>query len=51
MFYTGDSAYSIAWLELGNRTAADAQFDLAFSHIDLRAFNVWKEKIMVISEI
>jgi trehalose/maltose hydrolase-like predicted phosphorylase len=44
VFYTGDSAYSIAWLELGNRSAADAQFDLAFTHIDLGYFNVWEEK-------
>ena len=43
-FYTGDSAYSIAWLQLGNRSAADAQFDLAFEHMDLGHFNVWKEK-------
>lgn len=43
-FYTGDSAYSIAWLQLGNRTAADKQFDLAFTHQDLEHFNVWKEK-------
>jgi hypothetical protein len=43
-FYTGDSAYSIAWLQLGNRTAADKQFDLAFQHQDLEHFNVWKEK-------
>ena len=43
-FYTGDSAYSIAWLGLGNRSAADSQFDLAFTHQDLGHFNVWKEK-------
>eukprot|EP00051_Salpingoeca_urceolata_P014845 m.189431 g.189431 ORF g.189431 m.189431 type:complete len:834 (-) comp18207_c0_seq1:34-2535(-) len=43
-FYTGDSAYSIAWLALGNRTEADKQFDLAFSHMDLQGFNVWREK-------
>ena len=43
-FYTGDSAYSIAWLQLGNRSAADEQFDLAFKHQDLDHFNVWKEK-------
>lgn len=43
-FYTGDSAYSIAWLQLGNRSAADAQFDLAFEHMDLAHFNVWEEK-------
>ena len=39
VFYTGDSAYSIAWLELGNRTAADAQFDLAFTHVTCSARN------------
>lgn len=43
-FYTGDSAYSIAWLQHGNRSAADAQFDLAFTHMDMTTFNVWKEK-------
>ena len=43
-FYTGDSAYSIAWLQLGNRSAADAQFNLAFDHMDLGHYNVWKEK-------
>ena len=43
-FYTGDSAYSIAWLQLGNRSAADAQFDLAFEHMDLAHFYVWEEK-------
>ena len=44
VFYTGDSAYSIAWLEMGNRTAADSQFDLAFTHMDLKHFNVFMEK-------
>lgn len=29
---------------MNNRSAADAQFDLAFSHMDLGVFNVWKEK-------
>lgn len=43
-FYTGDSAYSIAWLQMDNRSAADAQFDIAFSHMDLAHFNVWREK-------
>ena len=42
--YTGDSAYSIAWLEMGNRTAADSQFDLAFTHMDLKHFNVFMER-------
>jgi hypothetical protein len=40
-FYTGDSAYSIAWLLLGNRSAVDAQF-LAFEHME-RHFFVWSE--------
>ena len=44
VFYTGDSAYSIAWLEMGNRTAADSQFDLAFTHMDLKHFNVFMER-------
>ncbi len=43
-FYTGDSAYSISWLQVGNRSAADAQLQLAFAHMDLSHFNVWKEK-------
>jgi trehalose/maltose hydrolase-like predicted phosphorylase len=44
VFYTGDSSNSIAWLEMGNRSAADAQFDLAFTHMDLEHFNVFEEK-------
>ena len=44
VFYTGDSSNSIAWLEMGNRSAADAQFDLAFTHMDLDHFNVFEEK-------
>jgi trehalose/maltose hydrolase-like predicted phosphorylase len=32
--FTGDSAYSVAYLALGNRTAADAQLQLAFNHIE-----------------
>ena len=44
VFYTGDSSYSIAWLEMGNRTSADAQFDLAFTHMDLKHFNVFMER-------
>ena len=43
-FYTGDSAYSIAWLKLNNRTAADQQFNLAFEHMDIGGYNVWMEK-------
>lgn len=34
-YFTGDSAYSIAWLRLGNRSAADEQFQLAFLHQDI----------------
>ena len=44
IFYTGDSSNSIAWLEMGNRSAADAQFDLAFTHMDLEHFNVFEER-------
>ena len=33
-FYTGDSSYSIAWLALGNRSSADAQFDRAFLYLN-----------------
>jgi hypothetical protein len=32
--FTGDSSYSVAYLGLGNRTAADAQLSLAFNHIE-----------------
>ena len=41
-FFTGDSAYSVAWLRLGNRTGADDTFDEAFEHMDLTGFNVWR---------
>jgi hypothetical protein len=55
-YYTGDSAYSIAWLRLGgNKTAADAQFEQGLFHIDLHqndesydctsGFGVWKETL------
>ena len=40
--FTGDSAYSCAYLALGNRTAADAQLLLAFDHIEPH-FNVFHE--------
>jgi hypothetical protein len=43
-FFTGNSAYSIAYLALGNRTAADAQFELAFLHQE-PPFLVWTETI------
>lgn len=42
-FFTGDSSYSIAYLALGNRSAADAQLPLAFSHIDTAHYNTWIE--------
>jgi len=53
-YYTGDSSYSIAWLALGNRTAADAQFARTFLYLNglpnnvvvaphYNPFNVWKE--------
>jgi hypothetical protein len=32
--FTGDSAYACAYLALGNRSAADAQLQLAFNHIE-----------------
>ncbi len=32
--FTGDSSYACAYLALGNRTAADAQLQLAFGHVD-----------------
>ena len=40
--FTGDSSYSCAYLALGNRTAADAQLDLAFDHIEPH-FDVFHE--------
>ena len=48
-FSEGDSSYSIAWLSLNNRTAADAQFQLAFLHMDLAHFNIWTEKTAELS--
>lgn len=41
-FFTGNSAYGIAYLALGNRTAADYQFELGFLH-QTPEFNVWTE--------
>lgn len=43
-YFTGDSAYSIAWLRLGNRSAADAQFKTAFLHIDTAHYSIFKER-------
>lgn len=64
-FYTGDSSYSIAYLNLLRRqqsqiasssqkptdkvnlkALADEQFELAFQHMDLERFGVWREKIL-----
>jgi hypothetical protein len=41
-FFTGNSAYGIAYLALGNRSAADYQFELGFLH-QTREFGVWTE--------
>jgi hypothetical protein len=41
-FFTGNSAYGIAYLALGNRSAADSQFELGFLH-QTPEFNVWTE--------
>jgi hypothetical protein len=32
--FTGDASYSVAYLRLGSRRAADAALDLAFTHIE-----------------
>jgi hypothetical protein len=44
-FFTGDSSYSVAYLALGNRTAADAQLPFAFEHMDYPHYYVWKETV------
>jgi hypothetical protein len=41
-FFTGNSAYGIAYLALGNRTAADVQFELGYLH-QTPEFHVWTE--------
>jgi hypothetical protein len=41
-FFTGNSAYGIAYLALGNRSAADYQFELGFLH-QTPEFSVWTE--------
>jgi hypothetical protein len=41
-FFTGNSAYGIAYLALGNRSAADYQFELGFFH-QTPEFGVWTE--------
>lgn len=43
-YFTGDNAYSIAWLALGNWSAAVRQYMGSFLHIH-GPFNVWWEKI------
>jgi len=42
-FFTGDSSYSIAYLALGNRSAADAQLPLALQHMDTAHYGTWIE--------
>eukprot|EP01047_Picozoa_sp_COSAG01_P031529 COSAG01_NODE_2241_length_8086_cov_25.173282_6_plen_454_part_00 len=44
-FFTGDSIYSIAWLALGNRSAALTQWDAAFAHMDCDHFYLWREEL------
>jgi hypothetical protein len=45
-FFTGDSIYSIAWLALGRREAADTQWQAAFQHMDTGGgFNTWRETL------
>lgn len=50
-FFTGDSSYSIAWLAVGNRTQADAQFAQGFAHLDLVGFGVWMEVCLSVQEL
>jgi hypothetical protein len=50
-FFTGDSSYSIAWLAVGNRTQADAQFAQGFAHLDLVGFGVWMEVCLSLQEL
>eukprot|EP00698_Gefionella_okellyi_P004446 TRINITY_DN1409_c0_g1_i2.p1 TRINITY_DN1409_c0_g1~~TRINITY_DN1409_c0_g1_i2.p1 ORF type:complete len:606 (+),score=116.53 TRINITY_DN1409_c0_g1_i2:597-2414(+) len=42
-YFTGDSAYSIAWLGLGQLDEAEAQFNNSFLHM-APPFNVWMER-------
>jgi len=44
-FFTGDSAYSIAWLRQGQLQNAQMQFATSFSHIR-QPFFVWNEQIV-----
>ena len=43
-YFTGDSAYSVAWLALGELERAEAEFNNSFAHMQA-PFNVWKERI------
>eukprot|EP01104_Vermistella_antarctica_P001171 TRINITY_DN1122_c0_g2_i1.p1 TRINITY_DN1122_c0_g2~~TRINITY_DN1122_c0_g2_i1.p1 ORF type:complete len:762 (+),score=197.59 TRINITY_DN1122_c0_g2_i1:344-2287(+) len=43
-YFTGDSSYTIAWLQLNGTAQADASFANVFLHMT-HTFNVWKEKI------
>jgi protein-glucosylgalactosylhydroxylysine glucosidase len=43
-YFTGDSAYSIAWLALGNLREAAAQWNTSFSHMQ-PPFWVWRERV------
>jgi len=45
--FTGDSSLSVAALQLGNRTLADAQWQLGLLH-DNTPFGVWKERAATI---
>lgn len=44
-FFTGDSIYSIAWLALGNASAALGQWDAAFAHMDCEHFCLFREEL------
>ena len=44
-FFTGDSIYSIAWLALGNASAALGQWDAAFAHMDCSTFCLFREEL------
>ena len=44
-FFTGDSVYSIAWLALGNASAAKKQWESAFAHMDIECFYTLHEEL------
>ena len=44
-FFTGDSVYSIAWLALGNASAAMRQWESAFAHMDTQCFFTFHEEL------